>query len=179
MPLAVLWLYISPRGQAKMPGMKYFPVPSVARLRDLAASFLATLVFLGWITTGAAQQYASTEDHTRFQEQPYQQAEPGLLSPAEYVAFAEKAVQKRYPKVHLNMDYADGVVTRRHYRNAPKADQDIICVQYVYRTALGGGGFQRSGYLHMNPDQPVPVLQALIRKDRSKVYVKWVRYKRS
>jgi hypothetical protein len=162
-----------------MPAMKTFAARLVANILGRAHILLATVILLGWATPGMAQKYASTEDRTRFQEQPYKQTEPGMLPPSDYVAFAEKAVQKRYPSVHLSKDYEDGVVTHRHYRNAPKADQDIVCVQFVYRKPLGGGGFKQSGYLHMNPDQPVPVVQALIRKDGSKVYVNWVRYKRS
>ncbi len=161
-----------------MARMKYPAAPSVAHVRGRATLLLAAIIFFGWITAGAAQQYTSTEDRTRFQEKPYKQAEPGMLPPAEYVAFAEKAIHKRYPKVHLDMDFDDGVVTHRHYRNAPAADQDIICVQFVYRKPLGGGWYRNRSYLRSGADQPIPVLQALIRKDGSKVYVNAVRYKR-
>ena len=170
-------LYFPPRQPATASLMKSHTIPCVASFAGRAKQILAVLVFLGWVVDGVAQQFASTEDRSRFQEQPYKQAEPGMLSPSEYVALAEKAVHTRYRNFNLNR-YSDGAVTRRFYHNAPVADRDIICVQFVYRTPLGGGGRWGQGYLFMKADQPVPVLQALIRKDRTKIYVNWVRYKR-
>ncbi len=151
--------------------------PHISNVRRWRAGLMA-IFFIGWTASGWAANFTSNEDRSRFQEQSYKQAEPGMLSPAEYIALAEKAVHKRYPKVTLSKSYQDGVVTHRFYHNAPKEDQDVICVSFVYRTPLGGG-FVRSQYgVVTKPKQDIPVLQALIRKDRSKIYVNWVKYRR-
>jgi hypothetical protein len=55
----------------------------------------------------------------------------------------------------------------------------VIAVQYVYQGIVSGGGFVGRGVIYMRKDPPIPVLQALIRKDGSKVYVNVIRYKQS
>lgn len=124
-----------------------------------------------------APNFVSSEDHSRFDEYSYKKAEPGMRSPGDYIAFAERAIGSKYKDVFLTKDFHTPVVTRRFYRNAPKEDQNIICVSYVYSRPISGGGQIGPGGIFMKPNAPVPILQALIRKDGSKVYVNVIEYR--
>lgn len=150
-------------------------VSSVVVALRRAKKVVAMLVFLGVVAHALAQDYVSSEDTSRFREQPYEAAEPGMLPPSAYIEMAKKAVREKSKVTFLH--FSDGVVTRRFYRNAPLADRDIICVQFVYQGSLSGGGLIGSGFIHTRADQPTPVIQALIRKDRSKIYLKMIHYK--
>jgi hypothetical protein len=150
-------------------------VPSVVVALDRAKKVAATLVFCGLAAHALAQDYVSNEDRSRFREQPYEAAEPGMLPPSAYIEMAKKAVHEKSKVTFLN--FSDGIVTRRFYRNAPPADRDIICVQFVYQGSLSGGGLIGRGFIATEADQPTPVIQALIRKDRSKIYLNEIHYK--
>jgi hypothetical protein len=150
-------------------------VSSVARW-GLVKKFLPALVFLGVAAHAVAEDYVSSEDTSRFQEQPYRAAEPGMLPPSAYIEMAKKAAHQKSAKVTFLM-YSDGIVTRRFYRNAPPADRDIICVQFVYEGAVSGGGLIGRGLIYSRADRPTPVIQALIRKDLSKIYLNRIYYK--
>ena len=89
---------------------------------------------------------------------------------------AKKAVHERAKKVSF-VQFSDGIVTRRFYHNAPAADRDIVCVQFVYEGVVSGGGLVGRGFIAMKADRPTPVIQALIRKDLSKIYLKRINYK--
>jgi hypothetical protein len=134
------------------------------------------LVFLGLATHALAQEYTSTEDRSRFREQPYRTAEPGMLPPSEYIELAKKAIHAHYKDVHFNI-FSDGIVTRRFYRNAPAADREMICVTFLYQGVFSGGGLVGHGNVLMNSDPPIPAILAIIRKDRSKIYVNEIGYK--
>jgi hypothetical protein len=151
-------------------------VPSVVVALDRAKKIIAAIVFLGLAAHAVAQDYVSSEDTSRFREQPYPAAEPGMLPPSAYIEMAKKAVHEKSSKVTF-LHFSDGIVTRRFYRNAPPADRDIICVQFVYQGSLSGGGLIGPGFVYSRADQPTPVIQALIRKDRSKIYLKAIHYK--
>jgi hypothetical protein len=93
------------------------------------------------------------------------------------IEMAKKAFHEKSKKLTF-LKFSDGIVTRRFYRNAPPADRDIICVQFVYEEAIGGGGLVGPrGFIYTRADRPTPVLQALIRKDLSKIYLKRIHYK--
>jgi hypothetical protein len=98
-----------------------------------------------------------------------------MLPPSAYIEMAKKAIHEKSKVTFLH--FSDGIVTRRFYRNAPPADRDIICVQFVYQGSLSGGGLIGPGFVYSRADQPTPVIQALIRKDRSKIYLKTIHYK--
>ena len=140
-----------------------------------AKKVVVTLVFLGLAAHAVAQDYVSSEDTSRFREKPYEAAEPGMLPPSAYIEMAKKAFHEKSKVTFLH--FSDGIVTHRFYRNAPPADRDIICVQFVYQGSISGGGLIGRGFIAMNADQPTPVIQALIRKDRSKIYLNTVHYK--
>jgi hypothetical protein len=150
-------------------------VPSVVVALDRAKKIIAAIVFVGLAAHAVAEDYVSSEDRSRFSEQPYKAAEPGMLPPSAYIEMAKKAVHEKSKVTFLN--FSDGIVTRRFYRNAPPADRDIICVQFVYQGSLSGGGLIGRGFIATEADQPTPVIQALIRKDRSKIYLKAIHYK--
>jgi hypothetical protein len=137
---------------------------------------MAALVFLGLAAHAMAQSYVASEDKSRFREQPYRETEPGMLPPSAYIEMAKKAVHEKSPKVTF-LNFSDGIVTRRFYRNAPATDRDIICVQFVYEGSVSGGGLIGRGLIYSRADRPTPVIQALIRKDLSKIYLKLIRYK--
>jgi hypothetical protein len=152
-------------------------VPSVVVALDRAKKVVTTLIFLGLAAQALAQEYVSSEDRSRFSEQPYKEAEPGLLPPSAYIEMAKKAFHEKSKKLTF-LKFSDGIVTRRFYRNAPPADRDIICVQFVYEEAIGGGGLiGPRGFIYTRSDRPTPVIQALIRKDLSKIYLKQIHYK--
>jgi len=50
-------------------------------------------------------------------------------------------------------------------------------VEFVYQGELSGGGLVGRGFIRMEAAPPVPVVQALIRKDGSKVYLNVIKYK--
>jgi hypothetical protein len=108
-----------------------------------------------------AQAGYSSEDRSRFQEHEYTKAEPGLLTPAEYIERAKQAVHGKYKDLHFNM-YSDGKVKRRFYRNAPAQDRDMICVSFTYRDVVIPPGMNFPGFA---------VIRVLIRKDLSKIYI--------
>lgn len=152
-------------------------IPSVVAVLGRAKKIMAALVFLGLAAQGLAENYVSNEDRSRFREQPYRQAEPGMLPPSGYIELAKQAVHARSKNVTFNM-YSDGVVTRRFYHNAPAADRGMICVQFVYQASFSGGGTVGRGFIATRADPPIPVIQALIRKDRSKIYLNRIGYRR-
>ena len=123
-----------------------------------------------------AATIVSDEDRTRFVERMYDRTEPGLRSPEEYIAMAKKMVSAKYPNVAF-VDFADGVVTYRTYRNAPKAEHEMICVNFAYHRSLGGHGFIGHGGLYSVADTQKPVLIVLMRRDLSKVYIRVVHLK--
>ncbi len=149
-----------------------FGIVSYSRI----SAILAVVIIFGWAMEGMAINFVSSEDRSRFTEDSYKKAAPGMRSPAEYAALASKAISSKYD-VFLEKEFAAPVVTRRFYRDAPKSDQDIICVSYVFRRILGGGGTTGPNGIFNNPNQPRPVLQALIRKDCSKIYVNLIEYR--
>jgi hypothetical protein len=151
-------------------------VPSFLVALNLAKKVVPTLVFLGLAAQVLAVDYVSSENRARFREQPYKAAEPGLLPPSAYIEMAKKAFHEKTEVTFRK--FSDGIVTRRFYPTAPPADRDIICVQFVYLGTISGGGLISPGsFIAMNADQPTPVVQALIRKDRSKIYLKLIHYK--
>jgi len=156
----------------KLPGV-CFGLLSAFRCRAI----LIAALLLGPALACMAPNFVSSEDQSRFSEQSFKKAEPGMPPPAAYIALAEKSINAKYKNVFHSKDFQDPVVTRRTYRNAPKEDKDMICVAYVYRTRIGGGGSYGPNGVFMNPNEPFPVLQALIRKDRSKVYVNLIEYR--
>jgi hypothetical protein len=89
---------------------------------------------------------------------------------------AKNAVHARSTQVHFNV-YSDGIVTHRFYQNAPAADRDVICVEFVYQAAFSGGGTLGPGFIAQRAEPAVPVIQVLIRKDRSKIYLNRIGYK--
>ena len=139
-------------------------------------AFLAVIFLQNWAVECMAINFVSSEDRSRFSEESYKKAAPGMRSPAEYAAMASRAITSKYD-VFLDKEYTAPVVTRRYYRDAPKADQDIICVSYVFRRLLGGGGTHGTNGIFSKPNQDRPVLQALIRRDGSKIYVHMITYK--
>jgi hypothetical protein len=129
----------------------------------LGSAISALAEFQGYLP----RPYLSSEDQSRFREEPYNKAEPGILPAAAYIERAKQAVRTQYKDVHFNM-FSDGIISHRFYSNAPAADRDIICVAFVYRDVILGRG--NSGF----PDAYGPfkrVILALIRKDLSKIYV--------
>ena len=134
-------------------------------------------LLLGLAAPANAQEYASSEDRSRFTETPYKKQEPGLLAPSAYVNIAKDAIRHASNKQFRLRTFSDPVVSRRIYRNAPPADRDIVAVQFVYQGDLGGGGLVGPGFIYTRKSLPVPVVQALIRKDGSKVYLNVVTYK--
>ncbi len=143
-----------------------------------AALFLILFLATNSLTAAAV---VSDEDRTRFTERLYDRTQPGLKSPQEYVALAKKMVSAKYPSVAF-VDFDDGVVTYRTYRNAPKADHEMICVNFAYRSSSGGGhGFIGGvgGLFLMGGDTQRAVLLVLMRRDLSKVYIRLVHLKAS
>ena len=134
-------------------------------------------LLLGLAAPANAQEYVSSEDRSRFTETPYKKQEPGLLAPSAYVNIAKDAIRNASNKQFRLRTFSDPVVSRRIYRNAPPADRDVVAVQFVYQGDLGGGGLVGPGFIYMRKSLPVPVVQALIRKDGSKVYLNIITYK--
>src|SRR4051794_34303180 len=132
---------------------------------------LTALIFVGFAAHAVAQDYV-TDEKRHFTERPYKTAEPGMLTPAAYVELAKKAVKQMYSDI-LWREFADPVVFRRFYRDAPPADRDMVGVAFVYAGQISGGGTIGGlvgGFIDMKAAVR-PVLMVLIRKDRSKVYV--------
>src|SRR5450432_3592032 len=127
---------------------------------------IATVFLLLGLAGHALGQIFSSEDTSRFKEEPYDKAEPGLLSPSTYIEMAKKALHRQIKDVRLNT-YSEAVVTRRLYHNAPLKDRDVICVEFVSRTFLQGGQYH-------NGEKTSPIVPAILvsfRKDLSKTYV--------
>jgi hypothetical protein len=129
---------------------------------------MAALIFVGLAAHAVAQEYV-TDENRHFTERPYKTAEPGMLSPAAYIELAKKAVKKMASEIVFR-EFADPVVFRRFYRDAPPADRDIVGVAFVYAGDISGGGMIGGGFVYMR-DAKRPVIMVLIRKDRSKIYV--------
>jgi hypothetical protein len=138
-------------------------------------SALLLILFLNAASLIAAT-VVSDEDRTRFVERIYSKTEPGLRSPEEYIALAKKMVVAKYPDVAF-VDFADGIVTYRTYRNAPKAEHEMICVNLAYHRSMGYHGFIGHGGLFSAGDTERPVLLVLMRRDLSKVYIRVVHLK--
>ncbi|MDQ2659729.1 MAG: hypothetical protein M3Y03_04840 [Verrucomicrobiota bacterium] len=138
---------------------------------------LIALALLGLVSRGLADNYSGDEDHSRFTEESYTKQAPGFLTPAAYIAIATKACHdKTHNEFHLR-SFSDAIVTRRFYRNAPASDRDIIAVQFIYQGDLSGGGSISQNVLNQREVPATPVLQALIRKNGSKVYLNMFHYK--
>ena len=131
---------------------------------------------VGFANFAGAQTYVPGEDQSRFFEQPYRQAEPGMLPPAAYVEMAKKAIKDKAGGKFLFRQFSEPVVTHRVYRNAPPADRDIVAVQFVYEGTISGGGMVGPGFIYNRATGGVPVVQALIRKDGSKIYLGVIKY---
>jgi hypothetical protein len=121
----------------------------------------------------------SDEDRTRFVERLYEKAEPGLRTPDEYIALAKKMVYAKYGSRVTFVDYDDGVVTYRTYRDAPKADHEMICVNFAYHRSVSSHGRIGRGSLYSVNDVSKPVLLVLMRRDLSKTYIRVVHLKPS
>jgi hypothetical protein len=136
-------------------------------------------IFLLLLLLGSPSLFAasvtSDEDRSRFVERLYDKAEPGLRAPQEYLARAKKVISEKYPQVAL-VDFADGVVTLRTYRNAPKADREMICVNFAARSNDSHGMMGGSFFFQMT-EGGKPVLLVLMRPDLSKVSTKVVHLK--
>jgi hypothetical protein len=140
--------------------------------------FLLLSLLVALAGSVCAQNHVSDEDRSRFVERSYKKAEPGLRAPADYIAIAKKAAHDRYGSEIMFKDYSDGIVTYRTYRNAPKADREIICVAFIYQQVYSGGGYVGGGTYYLRADPPTPVVLVLMRRDLSKIYVNIVHYKR-
>jgi hypothetical protein len=123
-----------------------------------------------------AQDFVSDEDRSRFVERPYRAAETGMLPPSSYIQLAKDAIHKMSDEIHFRI-FSNGIVSHRFYRNAAPADRDMICVAFIYEGDLSGGGLIGNGWIFSRANYPIPVVQALIRKDRSKIYVNVIHYK--
>jgi hypothetical protein len=162
-----------------------FPHPAVNIASDISTWFFSSVppvrkpIFLLLLILGSPSLFAasvtSDEDRSRFVEKLYDQAEPGLRAPQEYVALAKKVISERYPRIAL-VDFADGVVTLRTYRGAPKAEREIICVNFAHTSNRGSHGVIGSRNFLIT-DTSKPVLLVLMRPNLSKTYVKLVHLK--
>jgi hypothetical protein len=125
-----------------------------------------------------AATVVSDEDRTRFVERLYDKTEPGLRSPGEYIALAKKMVREKYPNVAF-VNFDEGVVTYRTYRNAPKAEHEMICVNFAYHSSSSGesGHIGGIGGFLVGGNSRKFVLLVLMRRDLSKVYIKAVHLK--
>jgi hypothetical protein len=140
--------------------------------------FLLISLFLALAApVSAQQQFVTDEDRSRFVERFYNKAEPGLRSPAEYIEIARKAAHSQYGSSIPLSNFSDGMVTYRKYRNAPKADQEIIAVAFVYQAKYSGGGFYGSNFIYTRADPERPILLVLMRRDLSKIYVNVIHFK--
>jgi hypothetical protein len=140
--------------------------------------FLLISLFLALAApVSAQQQFVTDEDRSRFVERFYNKAEPGLRSPAEYIEIAKKAAHSQYGSSVPLSNFSDGMVTYRKYRNAPKADQEIIAVAFVYQAKYSGGGLVGTNFLFTRTDPERPILLVLMRRDLSKVYVNVIHFK--
>ncbi len=139
-------------------------------------SALLLILFLSAAPLIAAP-VASDEDRTRFVERLYDKTEPGLRSREEYIALAKKFIKRKDPNVPF-VDFADPVVTYRTYRNAPKADRKMICVNFAYLTSTTSHGtLGGNGGTFLMQDTQKSVLLVLMRPDLSKVYINVVHLK--
>jgi hypothetical protein len=111
-------------------------------------------------------------------ERLYEKPEPGWHAPGEYVAIAKKAAHSQYGSTIMFSHFSDGVVSRRTYRNAPKADRDMICVSFIYEGSLSTGGLISSGMIYTGATPARPILIVLMRRDLSKIYVNVAHFKR-
>ncbi len=137
---------------------------------------LVSLLFASMVRFAQAQAFISDEEQSRFSEKSYKTALPGMAAPAAYIALAKKSIKGADSQI-LFRQFSDPVVTYRVYRNAPPADREIIAVQFVYEGSLSAGGTISRYAISMRAIPGVPVLQALIRKDCSKVYLHVIKYK--
>jgi hypothetical protein len=155
----------------------WFGCSSTGRINYFLGLFISANLLLT-LPALAAVNNVTDEDRSRFVERMYEKTEPGLKSPAEYIEIAKKAVHSQYG-AHVPLStLSDGMVTYRTYRNAPKADRDIICVSFVYKAQMGGGGIIGTGFITSNAAPARPIVLALIRRDLSKIYVNIVHFLR-
>jgi hypothetical protein len=158
------------------------PRPPIAQLQPKGSSccnipfLLISLFFALAAPVSAQQQFVTDEDRSRFVERFYNKAEPGLRSPAEYIEIAKKAAHSQYESIPLS-NFSDGMVTYRKYRNAPKADQEIIAVAFVYQGKYSGGGLYGPNLLFTRADPERPILLVQMRRDLSKIYVNVIHFK--
>lgn len=159
------------------------PHPPIAPLQPKGSSccnipLLLISLFLALAApVSAQQQFVTDEDRSRFAERFYNKAEPGLRSPAEYIEIATKAAHSHYGSSIPLSNFSDGMVTYRKYRNAPKADQEIIAVAFVYQGKYGGGGLVTSNFIFQREDPLRPIVLVLMRRDLSKIYVNVIHFK--
>jgi len=131
-------------------------------------TLLITTIFLSLLTQAFAEFY-STEDETRFRSEPYKKAAAGMLAPEAYVERAKKALLGKYPDLRMGAFEAPWVA-RRFYADAPKADQDIICVSFASKELVKPP--IDAGKRLPNPQfMARPIVLVLMRKDLSKIYV--------
>lgn len=140
----------------------------------------SVLLLIPFLTAASliAATVVSDEDRTRFVERLYDRTEPGLRSPAEYVALAKNMVRAKHPDVAF-VDFDDGVVTYRTYHNAPEAEHEMICVNFAYHSSSAAehGHIGGTGSFIMTGNSRKFVLLVLMRRDLSKVYIKAVHLK--
>lgn len=132
----------------------------------LLTLFIAASVF--------ALDYTANEDRSKFTELPCRQ-DSGMLSPGVYAAIAKKMVQNMTKDIHFRV-MSDPVVTLRYYPSNAPVDQKLICISWAYEGDRDQSGSINAGGIFTH-ELPVPVLQVLMRPDRSKAWVKVISYK--
>ena len=135
---------------------------------------LITLVLVSCPHFARAQAFGAGGDQSRFTETPYKTALPGMQTPAAYIEMARKAIKEHSHGI-IFREFSEPIVTQRIYRNAPPSDRDIIAVQFVYQGTISGGRI--GGFVYNRKVPGVPALQALIRRDGSKIYLHVIQYK--
>lgn len=140
--------------------------------------FLLLGLFSPLATWALAMEFSTDEDRSRFKERLYDKAEPGMRTPAQYVAIAKKAAHSQLGSDLAFADFADGIVSYRTYRDAPKSDREIISVAFVYKGSMGGNGMIDNGFFIQHAAPERPIILVLMRRDLSKIYVNLVHIKR-
>jgi hypothetical protein len=135
-------------------------------------------LLLALVGSVPAENTITDEDRSRFVERLYEKPEPGLRAPSDYVAMAKKAAHSQFGDKIQFEKYAEGIVTRRTYHDAPKADRDMICVAFVYKGSMSTGGLLGPGFIYSGATPARPMLVVLMRRDLSKVYINVVHFKR-
>jgi hypothetical protein len=134
---------------------------------------LVACIFFAGLQQAPAERY-STEDESRFRDQPYTKVESGMLAPAAYIERAKKALRSQFSDIRL-VAYEAPFVSRRLYADAPATDRDIICVHFLYKELIKPppSAAKRLPNLEF---MARPALLVLMRKDLSKIYVNEVFY---